>query len=62
MRNESKETVVGDKKMKEKATSMIEGGAMVFLLWEKRSVKREKRSVEREKCSKKNRVGLDYIV
>jgi len=42
-RNESRETAEGEREMKEKATSMIEGGARVFLPWEKRSVEREKR-------------------
>jgi len=37
--------------MKEKEISMIEGGARVFLPWEKSLVEREKRSVEREKSS-----------
>ena len=41
-RNESRETA-GERKMKEKATSMIEGGVRVFLPWEKRFVEREKR-------------------
>jgi len=58
--NKSRETAEGERNMKEKATSVIEGGATVCTMG-RNEVKREKRLVEHREVVEDG-AGLDYIV